>query len=153
MNYDWLDLRQCAAAGNYNGAARAIDRLDERLRRQQLSPRAGITREMAQREGAILFAAEVLAAVPHGSLAIRISAGSRTLAPNRVLLEGRFQGLARADLMSLAGVLELERGDIAAAAARFAAARNLYAEQKEVADSPPGAAVASRYHGAILQYR
>jgi hypothetical protein len=59
----------------------------------------------------------------------------------------------RGDLTTLAGVLELERGDPAAAAGRFEAALALYAGVRGIAPSLPGEPLATRYHEAVRKAR
>jgi hypothetical protein len=70
-----------------------------------------------------------------------------------VVEQTRFLTVMRGDLTTLAGVLELERGDPGEAAGRFEAALALYAGMKGLAPALPGEPLAMRYHEAIRKAR
>jgi hypothetical protein len=151
--FDWLDLRQCAAAGNYIGAVNAIDRLAGHIRGREQHPAAVEALAKATTEAAIHLGSEVLLGAPPASAALRILEAQQTARPIDFLTHERFHAVARADLDTLAGVLELERGDIPAAERRFENAKRLYLEYKPYAPALPGEPLAIRYYDSILGSR
>jgi hypothetical protein len=142
--YDWLDLCQSAAAGRYEAAAAALDRLCGRLdevERLELPP--------VRRTTSLLLASEAGLWVPTNPLLGRLP-----MARERAGWAGRFvdvraRSITRADLLTLAGVLELERGAVPGAETRFAAALELYEKSKDLGHPLPGRPLAARYHEAI----
>src|SRR5207248_789637 len=90
---------------------------------------AGLARQVA---------VEAALAAPPGVVLNRLLAGAERGARAEFLAHKRFLAVARADLGTLAGVLELERGDPAAAAGRFAEALDLYAAARPTAPALPG---------------
>jgi hypothetical protein len=151
--YDWLDLCQRAGAGDYPGAGRAIDRLSERLRLEEEEPRPNVTLGALTAQAILHTASEVGLGAAPASLAGRLSQGSNQMRFRGVVEQTRFLTVMRGDLTTLAGVLELERGDPGEAAGRFEAALALYAGMKGLAPALPGEPLAMRYHEAIRKAR
>jgi hypothetical protein len=151
--YDWLDLCQCAGAGNYSGASKAIDRLNEQLREAEEHPHPDLSLAALTRQAALHTAGEAGLGAQPGALATRLWEGSLHQRLADIVGHTRFLSVARGDLTTLAGVLELERGDPAAAAGRFDSALALYAGMKGLAPALPGEPLAMRYHEAIRKAR
>jgi hypothetical protein len=146
--YDWFDLCQCAAAGRYDSARAAADRIAGRLEAEERAAVPGWSRLCVRQ-----FATEAALWVPPGPPLFAIPAARvRSELSDRVA-DAKFLTVIRADLTALAGILELERGDPAAAAARLETARTLYAAAREAAPSQPGESLAARYHEAIRKQR
>ena len=99
--------------------------------------------------GAAVFASEVGLGVPPLPLAGRLLSVGQRATLTDLLTRTLTLSSTRADLTTLAGVLELERGDTRAAAARFEAALELYATAQALALSRPGAELAARYHESL----
>jgi tetratricopeptide (TPR) repeat protein len=145
---DWLDLCQCAAAGRYDAADAAIDRLLMQMQKEQKlgTPQLNValTKQLLFEPG--LWAPPTtplapLASLHHGAFLMNL------------LQQLRFLSAIQADLMTIAGLLELERGEPGEADRRFEAALARYAEVKAIAPSLPGEALAARYHEAIRKHR
>jgi predicted Zn-dependent protease len=137
--YDWLDLCQCAVAGRYSAARDALDRLSERLAAEERATAPRMTRYASA-----LVAGDVGLAVPPAPPLARMLGLRETADACGLLAQTRGLAVTRADLFTVAGVLDLERGAAPAAAARFRAARALYAAPG--ADvSRPGESLAVRY--------
>jgi hypothetical protein len=144
--YDWLDLCQCAAAGRYGGAASAIDRMCARLEAEE---RAGAPRLAPPT--ASLLASEAGLGAPPTPLVGRLAPLPDHLALVGLVGQLRSLSVTRADLLTLAGALELERGAPPAAAARFRAARATYAAAHAGALARPGEPLAARYDEALTR--
>jgi len=144
--YDWYDFCQCAAAGNYSGAAAAIDRLTARLDQLEQTSTSYFT-------GLILrqFRADLAFAFPPTAPLARLAGERERQQLVDYLGHSKFFTVARADLLTLAGILELERGMPESAGTRFATARQLYDTRRDIAPSLPGERHAARYHEAIRQ--
>ncbi len=146
--YDWFDLCQCAAVGRYLAASAAVDRICgdfEKLEQFQI-PR--LTQAIAGQ-----FRNEAVLWVPPAPVLAPLASAANRASLVESLAQARFLTVARADLTTLAGVLELERGDRDEAARRFDAAIALYASRKGTAPSLPGESLAMRYHDAIRKQR
>ncbi|HEV3439546.1 MAG TPA: hypothetical protein VG122_19435 [Gemmata sp.] len=146
--YDWFDLCESTAAGRYEGAQGALHRLGERLEREErmLGPAlsAALTRQLTIEVG--------LAAPPNFVLA-RLTAGRERSQLGERLGHIRFLTVARGDLATLAGVLELERGNVLGASEQGNVAIALYTARKDTAPALPGEPLAKRYVDAIRQHR
>lgn len=142
--YDWFDACQRAAAGHYKAATAALERLIERAKGD-----ARTVRPALERGGAALFAGEVAAAVPPRPALARLALAPELLALSDYLGRAIELGAVAGDLHAVAGALELERGNLAGAGARFRAALELYAPVRAAGLPVPGAALAARYDGAL----
>ncbi|HEY1191733.1 MAG TPA: hypothetical protein VGE74_29140, partial [Gemmata sp.] len=146
--FDWLDLCQCAAVGRYAGAADAIDRICARLDAEEhVRAPAVVT------SGAVLAALEIGMAAPPVPVPARVPRARDRARATELFVQNRALTAVRADLMTVAGVLHLERGAPGAAAARFADATELYEQTKPYALAAPGGPLAARYHDAIRRPR
>lgn len=142
--YDWFDFCQCAAAGRYDRAAIALDRIHARLRQESagLGPRAVVTL-------AAKVVSEAGLAAPPGSVRDRLLIGFERQVLAELVRENGLRAAERADLFVLGGLLRLERGAPAAAADAFATAAAEYERAKDIAPALPGRPLAVRYLDAI----
>jgi hypothetical protein len=150
--YDWLDLCQCAAAGRYAGVDAALGRLTDRLATERRAAES-LLRGMAS-----LVASDVGRAVPPLPVVSRLWTIREQVAAGELLAQVLTLPIHRADLLTLGGVLDLERGDGASAAGRFAEALALYAAaptswiwmwKVPAVIARPGEALAARYQKAL----
>jgi tetratricopeptide (TPR) repeat protein len=148
--YHWFDLCESAAAGRYNAALSACDRIRERL---ELDERAMISPDLLLVLAQQLGSEAGLGAPLGHSPALRLSAAWKTNRFGDFLRHARFLSVARADIGALAGVLELERGNPAAADKRFQEALRVYSEAENTAPSLPGKPLTTRYSNAIHRSR
>jgi tetratricopeptide (TPR) repeat protein len=146
--YDWLDFCQCAAVGRYIGAAAALDRMLARYDAEERSVAPQLSQALLRQ-----FRGEVVLWVPPTPLLAPLFSLKYRVALTESLLHTRLLTVARADLATLGGVLELERGDPAAAARRFESALALFNAMRAIAPSLPGEPLAMRYHEAIRKQR
>jgi tetratricopeptide (TPR) repeat protein len=142
--YDWFELCQRAVMGDYPDALAAIDRLCEQLRAAERSAGPPTDRRVA-----VLLAGEVGLSASPTSTPARISGLPVRLAVTGLLTQVRSVSVTRADLATLAGVLELERGNEKGAADRFEEAQTTYAATPRGVLSRPGERLAARYDVAI----
>lgn len=146
--YLWLDLCQRAAAGDYDRAQAALDQLiawlDAVQRANEPLLRLHVHQIIAIELGSL--------APPWGSWYWLDSTRRRGLRSDR-LAEVRFLLTVRGDLHTLAGVLELERGNPLAAAERFETALRLYESARDVVLKPAGEPLATRYAEMIRRHR
>jgi tetratricopeptide (TPR) repeat protein len=142
--YDWLDLCQCAAAGHYAGAQEAIGRLCERL-----AARAQTETLAVADAAAAVLAIEVGLGAPPAPILARLPNARERITIRATVTQTRSLAVTRGDLLTVAGVLDIERGDPKAATARFAEALGLYAAASGFAVSKPGEPLAVRYDKAI----
>ncbi|HYH65156.1 MAG TPA: hypothetical protein VD866_10720 [Urbifossiella sp.] len=150
---DWYDLCASAAAGRYPEAAAAAERIGAWLEfeERQLTP---VVMRLLSAQGARFTTLGAAWAGPAGvgwlpTVGAAARDGQRVAA---FYAQVRFLSVARADLSVLVGVLELERGNPAGAAARFRAARAVYAAA-DAAPARPGEALARRYLEALDRHR
>jgi tetratricopeptide (TPR) repeat protein len=138
--YDWFDLCQCAAAGRYDRAAIAIERLQQQMLGVQ-------SFAMPNVRGVFLrtILGDLGAASPINRFAARID--RETWAAN--LIQTRFLSSVRGDLHALGGVLHLERGAVRDAERDFQSALDAYAEFTGPAAVHPGRPLAVRYREAL----
>ncbi|AMV25654.1 hypothetical protein VT84_14750 [Gemmata sp. SH-PL17] len=146
--YDWLDLCQCAAVGRYPGATEAVDRICARLDAEEQSQAQSVATS-----GAALFVLEIGMGAPPIPVHARLSRARDRARFTEVLVQVKSLSTARADLTTLAGVLELERGATSAALSRFKSAQTLYTPTKSMGLAAPGAPLASRYYEVLNKYR
>ena len=146
--YDWLDLCQCAVAGNYPNAIAASDRIGARLAAEEQALGAPFVAG-----GAVSIVSDLGVAVPPTRFPARLVGVSQRVELERIMTRVASLPVTRADLATLAGVLELERGDPRAATARFEGARRLYAAAPAFALALPGAPLAARYDEALCAAR
>ena len=138
--YVWLDFCQCAAAGRYRNALPILDLIGQQLFEEEQRLMGPLTK------GATSFAAgEVgLAASTHPTLA-RLAGIPSLLAINEFLARVMELSATRADLITLAGVLELERGNPNSARERFRTALGIYSIARSHELPRPGEPLAARY--------
>jgi tetratricopeptide (TPR) repeat protein len=146
--YDWFDLCRCAAAGRYAGAQAAVGRLCDRLQAEERN-----TAPQLAASATVLFAGDVALGAPPTPVLARLIRVREENVLNGLLAQTRALSVTRADLWTVAGVLDLERGDAPTAAARFALARGLYAAAPAAAVSRPGEPLAARYEAALRTTR
>jgi tetratricopeptide (TPR) repeat protein len=149
LAYDWFDLCQAAAVGNYEAASAALQRLRDRLQREgptilaRLRP--ALARWLASKWG--------LWAVPP-ALGPRLTALLLERAGDQVtamLSESLFLPAARADLHVVEGMLLLERGLPEQAGTEFRRARALYRRSRASALVLPGRPLTQRYLERLRQ--
>jgi tetratricopeptide (TPR) repeat protein len=146
--YDWLDLCQSAAAGRYRAAGEAIDRLCARLDAEERAATPPFTTAAA-----VVLGGEVGLSAPPIAVPARLVYVPSRLQAADFILQAKALSAARADLMTIAGILELERGAVHAAADRFGAALKLFAGAKTYGLARPGEALAVRYNEVIHRVR
>jgi hypothetical protein len=142
--YDWYDLCQCAAAGNYPGAGAAFDRIGEHLGALERTGTPYLS-ELILRQ----FRADLAFFAPPSSPLARLAGERERHHLLEYLRHTKFFSVARADLQTLAGILETERGAVESAAGRFGAALGLYESRRGIAPALPGERLATRYHQAL----
>jgi hypothetical protein len=147
LTYDWLDLCQCAASGRYGAASGAIDRLCDRLEVEER-----VSTPPLSAASTVLIAGEIGMGVPPIPMLARLASVPDHRRMNQLLAHTKSLSVTRADLITLAGVLELERGELKGAEARFRSAISLYARAKSSVLSLPGEPLAARYHEMIRKY-
>ena len=142
--FGWFDLCQCAAAGRYNSAEAALDRLraDFRPEEDRVAPR--VAKLFAHQ-----LASEVGLAAPPASLFARLLGSRERDQLAAQFGRVRFLSAQRADLHTLGGVFLLEKGEPAAARREFEAAAAIYAREQDVSPATPGRPLAARYLQAI----
>jgi hypothetical protein len=146
--YDWLDLCQCAAAGRYAGAQDAISRLCDRLAVREQSEMLVVTDTAAA-----VLGIEVGLGVPPAPVLTRLLNARDRVTIGATVAQTRSLAVTRADLLTIAGVLDLERGEPGTATVRFTDALGLYAAAPGFAVSKPGEPLAVRYDKAIRAAR
>lgn len=142
--YEWLDLCQRLASGDYRAATTIIDQLCVRYgeQEQEQSPlvAASCSARLALEAG--------LAAPPMPLLAQMVSLPDRMRVAG-LIARAKSLTIIRADLTALSGILSLECGHAPDAARRFEAALALYGHTKALGLFAPGAALAERYNDVI----
>lgn len=142
--YDWLDLCQCAAVGQYTGADEAVKRIGARLEAEEQAKSPPLATS-----GAALYVLEIGLGAPPLPAFGRVGRARDRARLTEVFVQTKALSAARADLLTLAGVLHLERGATADAAERFADALALYERTGAYPLSAPGRPLAARYQEAI----
>ncbi|HEY1860577.1 MAG TPA: hypothetical protein VGG61_09505, partial [Gemmataceae bacterium] len=141
--YEWLVACYAAAAGDYSGAADALDAIQEQLRMEGRKTLPLIGEEMAR-----TIASEIAwRPDPHAFMAQALSRSKREQLA-RVLVESFFFWEEQADLHVLSGLLALEQGSVDVAQRHFEQAIALVDEGPN-----PGARFAGRQLAAGLLKR
>ena len=146
--YPWLNFCQYAAAGQYDRAESSLEVISELFERNEAS--------LAPRYTAILSvqaAAEAAIAAPTGSLFDRVILAQLVEVQRDHLIQARTRSVRRADLSTLAGILELERGRAKEGEKRLMLAKRLFEDVRPFASSLPGLAIANRYLDALEHQR
>ena len=138
--YDWFDLCQAAAAGNYDRAASALTRLRGRMRLAG----AGLVGRL---ERPLLWhaVAELGLGASSQNVFMRLQMRRERERVSGLLVQSQFLQIERADLRVLEGMLALERGVLGEADAHFRRSLALYRLGEETAPVLPGKALALRY--------
>jgi hypothetical protein len=138
--YDWFDLCQAAAAGHYNRASSAVQRLGLRLERDGHQARTRLTSDLLSR-----LTSEVgLAAEPSAVFLEVIKSAEREQVLGWVNLS-QFVLVEQGDLEALEGMLLLERGLPGEAGTHFRQAVMLYGQADDTAPALPGLPLSRRY--------
>lgn len=148
LAYDWFDLCQAAAAGHYDRASSALDRLRTRLKREGNIAVPRLTPELAWRATAEVGLGAVPAAIP-----LRVQARVERSRVAGWMAQAQFVPVERADLHALEGMLLLEQGWPAEAGEHFRRALALYRLAGDTALALPGRPLAVRYLDRLNQTR
>lgn len=142
--YDWLDFCQHAASGHYRAAFQVLDRMILHFQEEEQRLMAPLA------QGAASFVAgEVgLATSPRPGLA-RLAGIPGLLALKEYTARVMAIPAMRGDLVTLAGILELERGNPTGAKARFHSANTIYSVPQAYGLPRPGESLAARYNHAL----
>jgi hypothetical protein len=98
-------------------------------------------------------AADAAIAAPTGSLFDRVILAQLVEVQRDHLIQARTRSVRRADLSTLAGILELERGRAKEGEKRLMLAKRLFEDVRPFASSLPGLAIANRYLDALEHQR
>jgi hypothetical protein len=144
--YDWFDFCEAAAAGHYAGAMAAAERLRVGLHREETNAGRPAYR------GATFLLASVAAsgAVPAAGWGLAYSA-RECQGLGDLIAQIEFLAIARADLHTLEGLLNLEQGATNTAAEQFAAALRLYDSAAGRIPVQPGRRISERYLRAVRE--
>jgi hypothetical protein len=142
--YDWLDFCQRAAAGAYADGLDVLRRMCDRLDAEEHAIGPPVARGTAA-----LVVGEVGLAVPPNPPLAWVAGLPNRVAVAGLLAQTKSLAVTRGDLMTLAGVLELERGNTQGAAGWFEGALALYKAAPASVLSRPGAPLAARYYEAL----
>jgi hypothetical protein len=142
--YDWFELCQRAAAGNYDHASMALQRLRQRLQQE---------RETAETQLRPVLAFRLASEIGFGSIPVPAMA-NLVERPEReqtaaVLELSYFLPIERADLFVVEGMLLLERGRPAAAREQFENSLPLYRRAESAVPALPGQFLALRFLALI----
>jgi len=148
LSYEWLNLCQYAAVGNYEAAREMLLRLGERLEHDERTIAPVLSKQMS-----VQLAVETGLAVPLGPLGMRLRAGMDRAYLNESLKQSQLFAVMRADFATITGSLELERGNIAGALEQGETALALYSQKKGLAPSLPGELLAEKYVAEIRRRR
>lgn len=137
---DWFDVCRWAAAGHYDRAAAALERLRGRLGGEGEAVMTRLRPELALR----LTADVGLGAVPE-AVPLRLRAALERERVTGWLLLGQFLPVERADLHALEGILLLESGRPVRADEQFHRALELYRDAPETVPALPGLPLTLRF--------
>jgi tetratricopeptide (TPR) repeat protein len=137
--YDWFDVCQSAAAGDYDRAAGALERLRTRLEHE-----GERVRVRAIPAASWMMAAEVALGTSPFPLLSNLPTRLERERFLSVVVRNEFQVVERADLHVVEGLLLLEAGAVNRAAAHFHTALPLYS-QAVTGPTLPGQLLALRY--------
>ena len=143
--YDWFDFCESAAAGRYDRADLALERLRERLEGVESMATPQV---MGLHLRTALF--ELGSATMPAALFARVPGADQREAWAVRTGETRFLSTVRADLHVLGGLLKLERGVAPAADEEFRRALTLYERDVSASSVYPGRPLALRYRDALL---
>jgi hypothetical protein len=152
--YEWYNFCQFAASGRYNMALTSLDVIREFFARQTQSALPRLAGNLNAN-----VVAELGLAGPGGlpgpiGFNIPRYLTAQTVAQlTRAYYENFFLGVFRADLTTLVGLLELERGHTAGEAAEFENAQRMYREARPLAPATPGMPLVTQYLEAIRRNR
>jgi hypothetical protein len=138
--YDWCDLCRSAAAGDYDRAAGAAQRLRDRMKREGDVMHARLAPQLALQVTSDLGSA----AAPETVLFSRYNRLPRERLSGW-LVQGQFLLVERADLHAVDAMLRLERGQPDRAADEFRAALPLYDAAAATAPALPGRYLSRQY--------
>lgn len=138
--YDWFDLCQTAAVGNYDSASRALERMRVRMKQQGEQIGSLLSGAVAWR-----VASEVGLSTDLAALCLRGQARAERNLVVGLLLQCQFLRVVRADLHVLDGMLLLERGWPGQAGAQFNRSLALYREAADTAPALAGQPLAISY--------
>jgi tetratricopeptide (TPR) repeat protein len=136
----WLDLCVAASAGHYPTALQAIDTMNAWLEASERSQEPELRLQFLR-----MLGLEVGQGLPAGRTWAWVDTSLKRSQWGELLAHVKFLSVARADLHTIAGLLELERGQVAAAGHRLLIAQQLYDAARGYAPSLPGAALTARY--------
>jgi tetratricopeptide (TPR) repeat protein len=146
--YDWFDLCECAAAGRYDAAIGALHRVMGHFEREERMSVPVLSSNLIRQ-----IAGEVGLAAPPSQLPSRMLKAYERGERAEQLRHTLFLGVAGGDLASVAGVLELERGDPRRALEYFKAASALYNSRKYAAPALPGEPLGKYYADIIPRHQ
>jgi hypothetical protein len=142
--YPWLSFCHAASAGRYIAAATALEVLSEGFEEVEEAALPARVRDLA-----MALATETGLAMPLGVGIERVWIAQLKDSHADRWRETRLLGVQRADLLTLAGILELERGQPGSASRRFAEGVVLYESSRPFAPALPGLGLARRYLASI----
>lgn len=145
--YNWLDFCQCAAAGRYDRAQLALERLREQIGQVEalIAPQ-----ELGFYLRTAMF--ELGPGAAPASLLLRVPAVDQRETWTARHGETRFLASVRGDLHVLGGILHLERGAASAAESEFRVALACYDTNAAATSVYPGRPLAVRYREALLKH-
>jgi tetratricopeptide (TPR) repeat protein len=143
-SFAWHSLRLALGSGQYERARTLLDDLCDEYEQEER-----ILRPVKTIEVAVTVAAEIGLVAPPNGVFNRLWMAQAREARSEVWRHTHLLSVHRADLLTISGVLELERGDRESARSRLAAARTLYESKRPLAPALPGLALATRYLEAI----
>jgi tetratricopeptide (TPR) repeat protein len=138
--HDWFDLCQAAAAGHYDRASRALERMRSRMTDQGARISARFVPVLAR-----CLTAEVGLGATPAALPLRLANRLQRDPVAGLLVQNQFQLVVRADLHVLEGMLLLERGQPERAGGHFRRSLKLYPQAAETAPALPGQPLAHCY--------
>jgi len=143
----WFELCVSASAGHYPAAFQAINRMQAWLQTLENNQEPELRLQFLR-----ILGLEIGQGQPVGRTWAWLDTAIKRSHWGDLLSHVKFLAIARADLQTLAGVLELERGDAANAGRRFILAERLYEANRTLAPSLPGAPLTARYLQQLRQY-
>jgi tetratricopeptide (TPR) repeat protein len=140
LAYDWFDVLQTTATGNYDGAARALERMRNQLEREGNALTARLSPALALRVTSELGVSTEPSTVP-----LRMYANLEREQVSGWVVQSQFLPVERADLHTLEGMLLLERGQPEQAREHFRRSASLYRDAAETVPALPGKPLTLRY--------
>jgi hypothetical protein len=142
--YDWIEFCLNAAIGRYADATEVVERMCARLEAEER-----LKAPMMTVNGGAILTLEVGLAVPVAPVVSRVSRVRERAALAELVVGTKALSTIRGDLFTLAGILELERGNTAEATIRFAQANALFTTTRNFGVMGAGEMLAERYGEAI----